>query len=259
MTRLPFLLAAAAAAFATAAPAQETTVTIGAGAQVYPQYPGADDYGIYPLLTGGLRRAGEPMEFGAPDDGFGIGLLGSHSRVDFGPVVRFQNKRRQRDVGADVGNVPFTVEGGGFVEAWLGDNFRLRADARRGLGGHDGWIGDVGADFVLRDDDSYIFSIGPRLRWSDDRYQDTYFGVTPAVATATGLPAYNPGGGIHAVGAEAGLTYRLGRRWGLFGYAGYDRLVGDAADSPIVRAFGSRDQFSGGLGLFYEFDVNLGL
>ena len=75
----------------------------------------------------------------------------------------------------------------------------------------------------------------------------------------TGLPAYNPGGGVHSLGAEAGLTYRLGRRWGLFGYAGYDRLIGDAADSPIVRAFGSRDQFSGGLGLFYEFDVNLGL
>ena len=57
------------------------------------------------------------------------------------------------------------------------------------------------------------------------------------------------------IGAVAGLTHKLGRNWGLQGYVGYDRLVGDAADSPIVRAFGSRDQFSGGAGLFFEFNI----
>jgi MipA family protein len=53
----------------------------------------------------------------------------------------------------------------------------------------------------------------------------------------------------------AGLTYMLDRNWGLYTYAGYDRLVRDAADSPIVREFGSRNQWSGGLGFFYSFDV----
>ena len=70
---------------------------------------------------------------------------------------------------------------------------------------------------------------------------------------ATGLPVFDADGGFHSVGAYAGLTHMLGRDWGVYGYAGYDRLIGDAADSPIVRAFGSRDQFSGGLGLFFEF------
>ncbi len=67
-----------------------------------------------------------------------------------------------------------------------------------------------------------------------------------AVAGATGLAAFDPNSGFYAIGAVAGLTHKLGRNWGLQGYAGYDRLIGDAADSPIVRAFGSRDQFSGG-------------
>ena len=45
------------------------------------------------------------------------------------------------------------------------------------------------------------------------------------------------------------------RNWAFYTYAGYDRLVGDAADLPIVRTFGSRDQFSGGIGLFYSFNA----
>jgi len=53
----------------------------------------------------------------------------------------------------------------------------------------------------------------------------------------------------------AGITYKLDRHWGLYGWAGYDRLINDAADSPIVRQFGSRDQFSGGVAIFYEFDI----
>jgi outer membrane protein len=40
----------------------------------------------------------------------------------------------------------------------------------------------------------------------------------------------------------------------MFGYARYERLVGDADDSPIVRSkFGSRNQLSGGLGVTYTF------
>jgi outer membrane protein len=79
--------------------------------------------------------------------------------------------------------------------------------------------------------------------------------VTPAAAVASGLPAFQPRSGFYAAGVMAGLTYRLGRNWGLRSYVGYDRLINDAADSPIVRNFGSRDQFSGGAGLFLEFNV----
>jgi len=231
------------------------TVTLGGGAQTYPKYPGADSYGINFLPAFGLRRQGSPMPFEAPDDGFGPGLLGRDSAFNFGPAVRFQNKREEDDVGAAVGDVGFTFEAGGFLEVYPSDQFRIRAELRQGLGGHKSLTGDIGADLIVRDEDSYIFSIGPRARWSENDYHDAYFGVTPAVSVATGLAAFDPDGGFYALGATAGLTVRLGGRWGLQGYVGYDRLIGDAADSPIVRAFGSRDQFSGGLALFFEFDV----
>ena len=78
--------------------------------------------------------------------------------------------------------------------------------------------------------------------------------VTPAAAVTSGLPAYDPNGGIQAYGATATFLTQLSPRWGIYTYARYDRLVGEAADSPIVRQLGSRDQLSGGVALSYTFD-----
>jgi outer membrane protein len=55
-----------------------------------------------------------------------------------------------------------------------------------------------------------------------------------------------------------GVTYALNNRWGLFGFARYERLLGDAAKSPIVRELGSRNQLSGGIGLNYTFVIRRG-
>jgi MipA family protein len=253
--------AAVLALLATPASAQDEgrgyTITIGGGAQTYPKYPGADSYGINPLPIFGFRREGSPLPFQAPDDGIGLGVLDRDSAFNFGPAVRFLNKREEDDVGAPVGDVGVTVEAGGFVQVFPSRNLRLRAELRQGIGGHKGLVGDLGADLVLRDEDTYIFSIGPRARWGDNDFHDAYFGV-PVAIPASGLAAYDPHSGFYAIGAMAGLTYKLGRNWGLRGYAGYDRLIGDAADSPIVRAFGSRDQFSAGAGLFFEFNIGGG-
>ena len=230
-------------------------VTIGLGAQALPQYPGANSYSIYPMPILGLRREGRPMPFMAHDQGIGFGLLGSDSVVNFGPAFQLRARRREDDVGAPVGNVGYTIEAGGFVELFPVHNVRLRGELRQGIGGHRGLVGDLGADFVIRDADTYIFSIGPRARWGDGDFNRAYFGISPTAAVATGIPAYTPRSGFYALGGMAGLTYKLGRNWGMRSYFGYDRLIRDAAASPIVRRFGSRDQFSGGAGLFLEFTV----
>ena len=98
-----------------------------------------------------------------------------------------------------------------------------------------------------------MVSLGPRLLFSDGRYQRAYFGVTPAASLASGLPVYRPGSGIYGVAVASGVTYTLNDRWGLFGFGRYERLVGDAARSPIVRELGSRNQISAGIGLNYTF------
>jgi outer membrane protein len=262
---LPFLLAgwSAPAAAQDAAPdsAQEDKepekkeprrIRIGLGPQFVPSYPGADDHSLRPLVDVSIARGSKPFEFEAPDESFGPELI-STGGLEFGPALNFEGSRTAKDVGADLDKVPFTVEAGAFVEYEFSPSFRFRTELRKGLGGHEGWTGQAGADFVARDGDEWLFSIGPRLTWSDARYHRAYFGVTPAESVRTGLATYRPGGGIQAVGATAGFLTQLSKRFGIYSYAKYDRLVGDAADSPVVRSFGSRDQFSGGLALTYTF------
>lgn len=147
----------------------------------------------------------------------------------------------------------FSVEAGGFAALNLSDNLRLRGEVRRGVTGHKGWIGNAGADFVMRDGDDWLFSVGPRVTWSNGRYQQAWFGITPEASLASGLPVHDPGGGIQAYGAVASFLTQIGPNWGIYTYAKYDRLVGDAANSPLVTGFGSRDQFSGGVALTYTF------
>jgi outer membrane protein len=154
-----------------------------------------------------------------------------------------------------VGKVKTTIEAGAFTNYEVNKSFYLHAEVLKGIGGHKGIVGTVGADYVWRDGDNYVFSVGPRVLFSDSRYQRSYFGVSPGAALASGLPAYRPSGGIHGVAIASGVSYQFNDRFGLFGYGRYERLVGDAADSPIVREFGSRNQLSGGLGLSYTFTM----
>ena len=247
---------AAAPALAQDEPNEERMIiSFGAGVQFTPEFPGADKLQLGPLFTGGARREGEPIPGRAPDDGFGFSLIGRGGRVEFGPMIAFQGERDEDDVGVPIGDVDFAFEPGIFVNINASDRLRLRAEARRGFDGHEGWQGDLGMDYFIRPDESSVISIGPRLRLADAEYMQTYFGVTPAQAVATGLPAFEADGGVRAIGIVAGLNRDLSRNFGIYAYAQYDRLIGDAANSPIVRQFGSENQFAAGIALYFNFRV----
>ncbi|MDB5696895.1 MAG: hypothetical protein JWN21_2438 [Sphingomonas bacterium] len=244
---LALLLAAPAVAKDTK-PRLRTRVAL--GPQIVPSYPGADSYSVRPFLEFSRARGDDVFAFEAPDESFGFPIL-RDSRFQFGPSLGFEGERTARDVGVAVPKVGFTVEAGGFAQYHLAPAIRLRGELRKGIGGHKGLIGSISADFVARDRDRWLFSLGPRLTLADTRYQRAYFGISPATAAATGLPAFRTDGGVQAVGITAGALRQLNRRWGVTGYARYDRLVADAARSPLVRGFGSRGQLSGGVALSY--------
>ena len=227
-------------------------IRVGLGAQLVPTYPGSDEVHARPLFDLSRARGDKPFAFEAPDESFDVSLIKSGG-VEIGPALNLQGSRTQKDVGAPLDKVSTTIEAGAFAQALIGSAFRVRAEGRKGLGGHEGWTGMVGADFISRDKDRYLFSIGPRVTLSDVRYHRAYFGVTPAEAALSGLPAYRPDGGVQAIGATASFLTQLGKQWGLYSYAKYDRLIGDAGRSPVVRQLGSRDQLSGGLALTYTF------
>lgn len=227
-------------------------VRVGLGAQIVPKFPGAPDTKISPYPDFAIARGSEAFEFEAPDEPFGFPVVRAKG-IEIGPSVTFEGKRRRADMGSAMDEVGFSLETGAFVQLWLAPSVRARVEARRGVSGHRSWVGSAGVDYVVRDGDKYVFSIGPRVNLSDAGYQRVYFGVNAGEAARTGLPVYRPDGGVHSVSAIAGGHYSLGGRWGLVGYVRYDRLVGDAADSPFIAAHGSRDQGSAGLGLTYTF------
>ncbi|MGF1463829.1 MAG: MipA/OmpV family protein, partial [Maricaulaceae bacterium] len=61
-------------------------------------------------------------------------------------------------------------------------------------------------------------------------------------AAASGLDVFDAGAGFRDVGLSSVLSYQLSKRWSLNSVVSYSRLIGDAADSPIVTEEGSPNQ-----------------
>lgn len=255
-------LAGAAAAVLTLAAipatAQDTSeprrTRVIVGPQVLPRYPGADGLSVQPYIDLSRTRGDADFRFEAPDESAGFTLY-DRDGIAFGPVANFESKRRRRDVGG-LDEVGFSVELGGGVSVALTPEIRARVEARKGVTGHKGFVGMAGLDYVARDGNRWLWAIGPRVTLGDARYARAYFGVSPRETLSTGIATYRPDSTV-MVGATGSALRQLSRRWGLFGYAKYDRIVGDAADSPVVRRFGDRNQWSAGGGVSYTFGRGL--
>ena len=109
---------------ASAQDGRDLRVRVGVGAELGPQYPGADHDKIGPLFDLSFARGTDPFKFKAPDDSPGLALISSKG-FTVGPAVNFVGSRRDSDVGAPVGRVAPTVEAGVFAGYRFGD-FRLR-------------------------------------------------------------------------------------------------------------------------------------
>lgn len=248
------MIGLAGAVTAPAAAQEETEgsrrTRVALGPQLVPSYPGSETLVVRPLIDFSRARAGEDFKFEAPDEAFGFTVLRSNN-FTLGPSLGFVGKRSSSDVGG-LPEVDFTLELGGFAQLKVGEHVRIRAEARQGVTGHDGFISVLSADYVIRDGDRQLLSFGPRVTITDSNFQDAYFGIRPEDASPS-LPAFDAGGGVQSIGASVSFIRQLSPRWGIYNYAKYDRLIADPADSPVVAAFGSRDQFFGGIALTYTF------
>ena len=220
-------------------------------ARLGPSYEGSDRYTIGPAGGLSLSKPGAPILFSAPDDSASLTLAGD-DKVTFGLAGRLRPSRGDKDELTGMRKIGWGVEAGVFGNLWLADWLRTRLEVRSGIGAHSGVLADLGADAVYRHD-RWIVSAGPRFSYADTRFTRTYFGVTPAEALASPAiaAAYSPRGGPRYAGLVASADYRWSDRWRLTADAGYRRVLGDAADSPLVRDLGSADQFDLSLGVRY--------
>jgi outer membrane scaffolding protein for murein synthesis (MipA/OmpV family) len=87
---------------------------------------------------------------------------------------------------------------------------------------------------------------------------DTYFGVTIDEASAldSTLSAFNADAGFKTVGMAGRVRYDWTEQIAFHLRSEWDYFIGDAADSPIVKA-GNTNQFSVGVGMSYKFAFDL--
>lgn len=231
-------------------------VTLTGNGQFVPRFPGSSELTGFYYPSVNIRRIEEPARFAAPDDGFSISVLDDEPSVRFGPVVRAQSGRYLSDDRRLFGlqKLNFSVEPGVFVEYFPVSFVRARVELRYSLNGVEGLVGNAGIDFIAPYD-RFTFSLGPRISFADANYMRDYFGVRPFESVLNGrLPAYRPGAGLVSAGVLGSATYKWNETWSTTAYAGYNRLVDDAAQSPIVRVIGSRDQVTVGASVSYSFN-----
>ena len=226
-------------------------VRVGAGTIVAPSYEGDNSYEarFFPRLSVQWRDrvflSNTRLEVVAwKDDQFAVG-----------PVLQYRFGRSEK-ASADLtglGNVPDAFELGAFVQ-WRADWFLAGANLIGDVsGGHEGLLGTLWMGTEVPLADRLKLSVGGRVTWASAAYMRSNFGITPAQSTASGLPVFRASGGLKDVGARLKLRYRLLESWRINSSVGYLRLLGDAADSPLVRERGSPNQFIWSLAVQYTF------
>ncbi|QND51911.1 MipA/OmpV family protein [Phyllobacterium sp. 628] len=232
-------------------------VTLGASVEYGSKFEGArfNGFGFMPSFD--IRRGDEPEGMSAPDDNIDYTLF-TLGGVELGPVVGLRSGRSHSDDKAFVGlhRVSFTVDGGVFAQYWpIEDRLRVRAEIRQAFKDRGGLVADLSAD-VFQRYNSFLFSVGPRLSIADQTYMKNAFGVSEAEAQANHrVEAYSPGGGIKSYGVVAATTYTFSNAWSVQVFGRYDRLAGDAAESPIVPRLGSKNQTAVGVTWNYSFGI----
>jgi len=241
------------------------SVYLGGGVLYTPAYPGDDDHYLTAVpfirVTKGdefVASVQEGMRYAAVNDGgFKAGPMAT---LEFGRDEDGKNPFRVSGARTTdllgLGDIDTSISLGAFAEYDAGE-ITFKASAGKALWAHDGVTGQIGADYrtvVKTGGPPLFFSAGPNLKFGDGKFSQAYFGITQAQALASGLPAFEADGGITSYGASGNLILPLSRGGdALLLLASYDRLTGDAGDSPLVRQRGSRDQFFTGLAAAKKF------
>ncbi|MEP1765195.1 MAG: MipA/OmpV family protein [Sulfitobacter sp.] len=144
------------------------------------------------------------------------------------------------------------------IELGLGVTFQQTnwlafGELRKGVTGHSGVTGTLGADMIFRPSERWLVTAGPRVNFGDDTFSDTYFGVPTGGPSS--FAAFDAEGGVLGAGVEVSGTYFIDDKWALEGGLSYEKLLGDASDSPITQN-GSEDQWRFRLGVSRTFNLN---
>lgn len=242
------------------------TFTLGVGAGMTADYEGSNDYRFIPAAA--IRGQYKGFAFSTRGLYLYVDVIpDSSAKVQFnaGPIigVRLNRTRKVKD---DIVNLlprkKTAVEGGAFAGVTVKGvtnpygALSLRLDVLHDFAkAHKSTIVSPNIDFSTPLSMTTYVSASAGLDFVSNRYADYYFSISPAEALLTGLPAYDPDGGMKnwklGLLVNQSLSGNLLQGLSAFGTAQYSRLVGDFKDSPIVAERGSPNQWLFAAGLAY--------
>ena len=230
---------------------------VAGGVGFLPEYQGGTDYEMVPLILGQFDAFGMSLEH----QGLGANLnILPGGAFEFGIAGLYEPGRK--DVSnAQVSKLP-EIDGafnlGGFArynfDALLApqDELSIELDVLADVTGtYDGFVATLDASYSTQFAERWFVGFDAGMEFADANYMETYFGV--GAASPSGLAAYEPDAGLKSVNVNATVGFALSESLSLVGRAGYTRLLGEAADSPIVKDTGSPDQFFVGTGVMFRF------
>jgi outer membrane protein len=214
-----------------------------------PEYLGADDYkaGFAPTARIVWRET-----LFLKDRKAGINLYQSE-HLALGVFGRYTGGRKDKHSGlAGLGDIDRTITAGGFVNL-IYKGVRFKSEIRHDvLDGKQGTLVQFAAGSRIPWNRP-LLAVYLGSTWADSTYMSTFFGVNADQSLRSGLDRYRAGAGFRDVSLTASSGYRFGRHWQIGAQVQYLRLLGNAADSPIIRKSGSAEQVIVGLQLGYTF------
>ena len=239
--------------------------TVAVGAAINPDYSGSDDYRVIPAVA--VRGTIGNISVSTKATYLYADLFprGKSIDIDAGPIVGVRLNRTGKIKDDFVDLLPdrkAAIEVGGFAGISLHnltnpyDSLSFRLDVLHDIGNaHKSTVFSPNIDFSTPLSRKTYASASVGAEFVSNRFADYYFSISPTDSLASGLPAFNAGGGMKSwklgLLLNQSLTGNLLHGLSIFGLGQYSRLVGDFKRSPIVSQRGSANQWIGALGLGY--------
>lgn len=235
--------------------------TLGGAAMLAPKFEGSRNYGVKPLPVVEIRYADWfrlSYASGARIDALALADVAQtpFGRFSAGPLVRYVHGRSPSDDDALRGfrSVDGAIEAGGFLGFARGPwDIDLAFAQALNDGSHEALLADATAGYRFQVTEAMTGRLGGKLGWASARYMSEMFGIDAATSRAAGLPVYAAKSGFKDAGVTLAFQHALGKGLSLNLVTGYSRLLGSAADSPLVSERGARDQLLGSIGASFRF------
>lgn len=237
---------------AFSASANDWNLTLGAGIGAGPDYEGANEYNLVPILVARASLGDQSLELRGTS--LRATLLKA-GRFSIGPVVNYRFARNDVDEDAvdDLEDIDAAVEVGGFVNYFNRGVIAGLTATHDVSGTHDGFLVSGQLGFRAQVLPLLASTVTVSSTYANGDFMDTYFGIGAGDSVASGLDAFDADAGFKDVGVALNLQHGRREGWGLTGILSYKRLLDDAADSPIVDDVGDANQLFGGAALTYSF------